>query len=169
MPLDIPDGSEVFVDANIFVYHFSGPTDLTESCSEFLQRIAEAKLSAHTSTLALAETLHRLMIIEASSKLHLEPKGAVRHLKTHPSDAKTLTGHLVTIEAVLAMGVKALPIEIEDVVRGNDLKKEFGLLTNDSINLAVMGRHRLKHLATNDLDFERVPGLTVWRPARVPP
>jgi len=46
MPLDIPDHVDVFVDANIFVYHFSGPTDLTEPCTEFPQRIAEARLSA---------------------------------------------------------------------------------------------------------------------------
>lgn len=168
MPLDIPDHIDVFVDANIFVYHFSGPTDLTEPCTEFLQRIAEAKLSAYTSALSLAETLHRLMIIEASSRLCLDPRTAVRHLKTHASQAKALTEHLAAIEAVQAMGIKVLPVELEDVLHSNDLKRELGLLTNDAINLAIMGRHRLKHIATNDLDFDQVPDLTVWKPARVP-
>lgn len=79
MPIEIPDHSEVFVDANVFVYHFSGPTEYTNSCTQFLQRIEEARLSGLTSVLVLAETLHRLMIIEAATKLHIEPKQALRY------------------------------------------------------------------------------------------
>lgn len=36
---EIPSATEVFIDANIFVYHFSGPTELTPACSTFLRRI----------------------------------------------------------------------------------------------------------------------------------
>jgi predicted nucleic acid-binding protein len=39
-----------------------------------------------------------------------------------------------------------------------------GLLTNDAIIVALMQRHGLTHLATNDNDFDRVPGITVWKP-----
>jgi predicted nucleic acid-binding protein len=88
MSFDVPDGSDVFVDANIFVYHFSGPTEYTDSSTAFLQRIEEGKVSGSTSTLVLAETLHRLMIIEAASALRLEPKAAIRHLKAHPEELK---------------------------------------------------------------------------------
>jgi len=35
---DIPSDTRVFIDANIFVYHFSGPTELTPTCSAFLRR-----------------------------------------------------------------------------------------------------------------------------------
>jgi predicted nucleic acid-binding protein len=66
VPIDLPDRTEVFIDANVFVYHFSGPTEYTDFCSRFLQRIEEGRLSGFTSTLVLAETLHRLMIIEAA-------------------------------------------------------------------------------------------------------
>ncbi|MFQ5854822.1 MAG: PIN domain-containing protein [Anaerolineae bacterium] len=34
----------------------------------------------------------------------------------------------------------------------------------DSIILAVMERHKLIHLITNDSDFERVPSIKVWMP-----
>jgi predicted nucleic acid-binding protein len=38
------------------------------------------------------------------------------------------------------------------------------LLTDDSIMLAVMLRHDLVDLATNDEDFKRIPGLRLWMP-----
>lgn len=168
MPLDLPDGSDVFVDANIFVYHFSGPTEYTDSCTAFLQRIEEGKVSGSTSSLVLAETLHRLMIIEAASALRLEPKAAIRHLKAHSEDAKTLTSHHVAVETIQALGFHILPLSMDDILHSNDLKKAFGLLTNDAINLAIMRRRRLQHIATNDPDFERIPELRVWKPLRTP-
>lgn len=91
MSLTLLDQSEVFVDANIIVYHFSGPTEYTDSYARLLQRIEEGKLTGITSTLIIAETRHRLMIIEAASKLQIEPKGVVHYLKHHPLDVKKLT------------------------------------------------------------------------------
>ena len=38
------------------------------------------------------------------------------------------------------------------------------MLTNDSIILAVMRRHKLVHMVTNDDDFKRVSGIKVWMP-----
>lgn len=164
MPIDAPDHSEVFVDANIFVYHFSGPTEYTDSCTQFLQRIEEASLSGLTSVLILAETLHRLMIIEAATTLHIEPKQVLRHLKAHPLDVRKLTEHLTVVEKIQAFGVKILSLDIDDVLSSNAIKKECGLLTNDAINLALMRRHHIKHIATNDPDFGRVGDLVVWKP-----
>lgn len=166
MPSDIPDQSEIFVDANIFVYHFSGPTEYTDSCTEFLQRIEDAKISGFTSALVLAETLHRLMIIEATTKLSIEPRMAIRHLKAHPPDVQKLTDHLLIPERIRSLGVQVLPVDADDVLSSSEIKKECGLLTNDAINLAVLRRARLKIIATNDPDFERVSDLVVWKPVR---
>jgi len=164
MPIDLPDGSHVFIDANIFIYHFSGPTEFTNHCAHFLQRIEDARLSGFTSTLVLAETLHRLMIIEAVSTLQLEPKTAIRHLKGHPSDVKKLVQHLTAPQTVQAIGIQILPLEVADVHNSHDIKKAYGLLTNDALNLAIMRHHRLTCIATNDADFERVNDLLVWKP-----
>lgn len=164
MPIDLPDRTEVFIDANIFVYHFSGPTEYTDFCSRFLQRIEEGRLSGFTSTLVLAETLHRLMIIEATTKLQIVPKAAIRHLKTHPLEVKKLTTHLTVPDKIQTLGIKILSLDVADVLTSNEIKKEYGLLTNDAINLAVMRRHHLKSIGTNDPDFERVDDLVVWKP-----
>ncbi len=44
-------------------------------------------------------------------------------------------------------------------------RTEHGLLVNDSLLLAVMHRWRVRHLATNDKDFDRITGIKVWAPA----
>jgi len=49
---EIPSATEVFVDANIFVYHFSGPSELTPACSAFLRRIENHDLEGFTSHIA---------------------------------------------------------------------------------------------------------------------
>lgn len=164
MPDDFPDQSEVFVDANIFVYHFSGPTEYSDSCARLLQRIEDAKLVGFTSTLVLAEALHRLMIIEATTTLHLAPKMVLRHLKAHPSLVKQLPQHLTVPDSIQAIGITILPLNVDDVLNSNAIKKEYGLLTNDALNLAIMRHHHLNNIATNDPDFAGVPGLTVWKP-----
>lgn len=164
MPIDLPDGSHIFIDANIFIYHFSGPTQFTDRCAHLLQRIEDTQLSGFTSTLVLAETLHRLMIIEAVGTLQIEPKTAIRHLKDRPSDVKKLLRHLTAHQTIQAIGIQILPLEAMDVRHSDDIKKSYGLLTNDALNLAIMRHHRLSYVATNDTDFERVTDLLVWKP-----
>jgi predicted nucleic acid-binding protein len=44
------------------------------------------------------------------------------------------------------------------------MSAQFGLLTNDALVVALMRRHSLTNLVTNDDDFDTVPGLTVWKP-----
>lgn len=75
---EIPSATEIFIDANIFVYHFSGPTELTPACSAFLRRIEDRDLGGFTSLMVVAEVLHRLMVIEAVETLQVEARQVVR-------------------------------------------------------------------------------------------
>lgn len=165
----IPSDIRIFVDANIFVYHFSGPTELTPTCSAFLRRIEEGSLAAFTSLTVLTEVLHRLMIIEATGILQTESKQIVRFLKEHPAEVQKLTKHLVVPEKIQAIGVQILAPTLDDLLASQQFKRALGFLTNDAINLAVMKAHHLTHLATNDPDFTRVDALTIWKPSPVPP
>ena len=60
---ELHDGDSVFVDANIFIYHFGGHSS---QCKAFLERCACRELRGYTSTPILAEVLHRLMIAEGT-------------------------------------------------------------------------------------------------------
>ncbi len=59
---DLRDGDRVFIDANIFIYHFGGRS---LECKALLERCARRDLLGYTSTPVLAEVLHRRMVAEA--------------------------------------------------------------------------------------------------------
>jgi predicted nucleic acid-binding protein len=58
---NIKSGKKIFVDPNIFVYHFLGVND---SATDFIQRCEQREIIAYTSSIVIAEVLHRLMIAE---------------------------------------------------------------------------------------------------------
>ena len=56
---DLRDGGRVFIDANIFIYHFGGRS---LECKALRERCARRTLLGYTSTPILAEVLHRCMV-----------------------------------------------------------------------------------------------------------
>jgi predicted nucleic acid-binding protein len=49
---EIPDGAAVFIDANVFVYHFAGASP---QCTRLLARCETNEVRGATSALVLAE------------------------------------------------------------------------------------------------------------------
>jgi len=78
---EIAPEESVFIDSNIFIYHFTGTS---EECSHFLSRCERKDLSGVTSTNVLLEVLHRLMLIEAVNKKLLAPLILLRNFKKNP-------------------------------------------------------------------------------------
>lgn len=161
---EIPSGSQVFIDANIFIYHFGGDGDIADACTEFLLRVENRDVRACTSTIILAEVLHRLIIIEAIEKYGLPLKGIVKHLEEHPDVVMGLDKYSIAPEKIRQMNVITLVITLEDVLDSKRTRESCGLLTNDSTSISVMKRFGIPNIATNDSDFERVAGIEVWKP-----
>jgi hypothetical protein len=65
----------------VCVYHF---IDASSQCSEFLER-CEREVHGHTSVVVLAETAHRLMMMEAITAGLAAPGGVVRKLRQRPA------------------------------------------------------------------------------------
>ena len=80
---ELLDGHSVFIDADIFIYHFGGHSP---QCKAFLKRCARRELLRYTSTLVLAEVLHRLA--EAIVKDLVIAKTTVRKLGKTPDLVK---------------------------------------------------------------------------------
>jgi len=100
----LPSGSRVFIDANIFIYHFTH-TSLTAACTKFLQRVEVGDIEGITSVITLAEVAHRLMILEAVQTHGLLPRAAVRKLKENPALVQQLSHYKVVTETVPAFNV----------------------------------------------------------------
>jgi len=159
---EIPFGTKIFIDSNILIYHF---LDISNSCTNFLERVEIGDIEAYTSTVVLAEVLHRLMIAEVVEKHNVKPKNALRLLKEKPEIIPMLEKGEKAIQRIPEFNIKILPFPIEAVSQSRELRREYSLLTNDSLNLYIMKINQLSHIATNDADFERVKDTKVWKPS----
>jgi predicted nucleic acid-binding protein len=158
---DVRDGDRVFIDANIFIYHCGGRS---QKCKAFLERCARRELLGYTSTSILAEVLHRLMVAEAIAKGLVTAKTAVRKLREQPELVKQLTQYQDDADKIAQMNVTILDLT-QEVVKGSAaVRRDEGLLTNDSLVVACMREQGITKLATANGDFDRVSRLEVYKP-----
>jgi predicted nucleic acid-binding protein len=156
-------GTRIFIDANIFIYHFT-QTPLTAACTGFLQRVEAGDLHGVTSVVVLAEVAHRLMILEAIRTLGFSSGTAVKKLKENPSLLSQLSHYKVATLRIPSFNVVVEPVTFAHLQTAQELTTIHGLLTNDSLTVAMMQSLALTDVASNDPDLAIVPGLTVWRP-----
>jgi predicted nucleic acid-binding protein len=159
--VDVPAGSTLFIDTNIFIYHLAGTY---ASCAILLDRARRHEVRLITSVSILQETYHRLMIAEAAQRFGRHGRPLADWLKRHPELIRTLIQRKRLGELIQACHIRVLPIASRLMRDASAIIDEYGLLTTDALLVATMRTHHLTHLASNDRDFARVPGLTVWRP-----
>src|SRR4051812_43021799 len=102
---ELPADHRVFIDANIFIYHCGGRS---AECQAFLERCARREVQGYTSTLVLAEVLHRLMVAEAIAKGLVTAKTAVRKLGETPSLVKQLSQYQDDVNNTSQMNITIL-------------------------------------------------------------
>ena len=159
---ELLDSGSVFIDANIFIYHFGGRSP---ECKTFLERCARRELLGYTSTPILAEVLHRLMIAEAIAKGLVTAKTAVRKLGESPEPVKQLVQYQEDVDKIFQMNLTIFALTPEIVRLSAEVRKNEGLLTNDSLVVACMRAQGLTKVATANGDFDKVSGITVYKPA----
>jgi len=157
----ISDNSTVYLDANIFLYHYE---DISPDCSSLLERVERGKIRAVTSTRVLDEVLHRRLIAEAVSLYGWSIKQVVNRLKRNPEKLKKISKHWEDIEELLKIGIEVFTFSLEDLLMARKIQSQFGLLVCDSLTVYLMEKHRIRVLATRDEDFIRVEPIDVWMP-----
>lgn len=85
-------------------------------------------------------------------------------LKQKPDVVQQLARYRTILHDLGQARVDILPLTYRDLHASRSFREQHGLMVNDSLIVAVMERERLDFLATNDPDFERVPGLAVRVP-----
>jgi predicted nucleic acid-binding protein len=104
-------GTRIFIDANIFIYHFT-QTPLTAACTAFLQRVGAGDLHGVTSVVILAEVAHRLMILEAIRTQGLSSRTAVKKLKETPDLVRQLSHYKAATERIPSFNVTVAPVTL---------------------------------------------------------
>ena len=160
----LPAGASCFVDANVLAYASVELVPLTGRCRAFLERVAGGEVLAFTSPGAVADALFRTMVIEATRRFVPPGAKALAFLQKHPDVIGLLTHYPAAAEGLARLPLRLLTVDWEAILAGVRISVQHCLLTNDALIVALMQRHGLTHLATNDDDFDSVPGITVWKP-----
>jgi predicted nucleic acid-binding protein len=66
----IPDGVVCYLDATIFYYHLVDAPPLSDDCSDLLLRIAQDRVQGVTSSVAIAEATHKVMLVVPLSQAY---------------------------------------------------------------------------------------------------
>jgi predicted nucleic acid-binding protein len=109
------------------------------------------------------EVTHRFMIAEAVAKGVITAGGA-KALRGRFQQIPALTEYWRHTERMLTLNLLFAPVNEIIIRTAQAVRREAGLLTNDSLLVAAMREYGLSYLASNDSDFERVSGITVFKP-----
>lgn len=161
----IPSGVSIFIDANTLVYHFSGEPRYGPACTHLMSRIEQREVRGFTSTHTLADMAHRLMTLEAINLFGWSPARIAVQLRRHRCEIPKLKVYRQAVARIPLLAVKILPVDFALVETATLLSEQHELLTGDALIVAIMQSHGLTNLASNDSDFDRVPGLVRFAPA----
>ena|SRR2546425_5802335 len=105
---DLPSGTSVFVDTNIFDLHFRSKS---LSCVNFINRIALGEVEAYVNIQVLCDLLHKLMLAEAYSKSYISVRSASKLkqcFQARPALAANLVNYQIQFEQTLQLVEKPL-------------------------------------------------------------
>lgn len=118
-------------------------------------------LIAFTSPIVTSETLFIYLRAWMIQNKKIPPKRVLGYLKRHRSVLQEVDFHKPL--ALLAL-LRILPVNSDVMQTSYALIKRYELLPADSVEAALIERHRLPAIATRDVDFDNVSGLDVYRP-----
>jgi predicted nucleic acid-binding protein len=145
----------------IFIYHATGASP---QCRALLERCEAGDVAGLTSVIVLAEVAHRLLIIEAVTTGLVTGKDVVKKLRARPDLVRLLHVYQEQVERIPLMGIDVAPLDAGTLLRSADMRRQYGLLVNDSIVAAAARGAGVDLLASADADFARVKGLRWYRP-----
>jgi len=163
---DLQAGDHVFIDANIFIYHFLGQS---ADCRQLLSRCHQGTLRGVTATFIVAEVMHRLMTAEAVARGLITSSQVVKKLRERPDIVQQLQTPNQCVQQIKAMKIEIAPLLVSMLEASVTVRQQHGLLTNDSLLVAAMQELNIQKLATFDHDFARVSALLTYQPTDISP
>lgn len=155
---EFPEGEEVFIDANLFIFHAWGDSEYGEASTQLLERVERGEINAVTNVLVLNEVGFKILMAELSNysekfniwiarKLLKSKKVAEKAYRP----VKKYISYLKGLERLEVVGITPR-IAFSSVEFG----ERYGLLPTDSFHLATMKELGIKFIATDDSNFKRV-------------
>ena len=159
---DIRAGEWVVIDTNILVY---ANQQKSAEAIQLLRRCASREVFGIVPMPMVAELVHTLMLIEARENGWIEKSNPARALSKRPELVRRLSRYETQVREFLGIGLRIEPATTVDIIEAMNVQREFGLLTNDALLLAVARRLNCSALASADQAFGAVKGVLVYRPS----
>ncbi|WP_201333042.1 PIN domain-containing protein [Nitratiruptor sp. YY09-18] len=136
---------KVMVDTNVLIYTF---LDIDMPQKQNIKELFEAsnRFQYVTTTRIIDEVIFKLVIISSGKKL--------KQLKKDRELLEKQTSIITMIKNFLKdFNFKVYEIKEKHYWKMIDIIKEYGLLGNDALTMAIMKENNLKYVATFDNDF----------------
>lgn len=159
--LDIKSGEWVVIDTNILVYANQQKSD---ECVQLMRRCAAQEILGIVPVPMVAELIHTLMLIEARENGWIERAKPVRALAERPEVVRRLSRYEISVREFLGIGMRIEPAVAIDLIETMNIQREFGLLTNDALLLAVARRLNCSAIASADKAFQSIQGIMAYAP-----
>lgn len=161
----LKENAFVFIDTNIFLYLIDG---ISTECRDFLKLVHNGYYRGITSIAVLHELAHKLMIDELYKNSGRDiTKSKSKKLLKDERSIKGLSKYQDFMDDVINLGIPALSSSNKDFKQALKYQSEYGMLTTDAINLALMKEFEIENIATNDKDFEKISWLNVYSPGDI--
>ena len=160
----LPTGTNCLVDTNIFLYHLAAQSN---DCRQLLVRIGRGEVSGYVTTPIIGEMLHKRMVIEAVGAGLISGAKPFEKLKRQPRLIAQLSDYITEITQLLQLPLTLIEVTEEDIKWSHALRRAYGVLVIDSVNLACAVRRGITNIATHDTDFLHIPKLNIWQPTDI--
>ena len=160
---NLPAGTHLFLDANIFIYAFLGHSS---QCRDLLGHCATEQVFGITTLDVVNEVTHRMMLAEALGNGVIK-RVRVRVLRGKWREITSLAEYWAQTSAIFALNILVLPSVEARLHRAHSVRARYGLLTNDSLIVAAMEENGIDSLATRDSDFDHISELTIYKPTDI--
>lgn len=164
MNLDrLSQGSLCVLDTNVLLYAEQG---VSAQAQHLLRRIEQGELIGVLPQPVWQELTHKLMLAEALMLGQIKGGNPARQLAAKPKVIKGLTLYKEKVRALVMLGLKFEACSHKDLIDSAfQLQIRYGLLTNDSVILAVAVRLEADALVSADACFRSVQEVNVYSPS----
>lgn len=128
-------------------------------------KIENGQYRAMTSSLVLNEVLHKLMLTETVRTYGLNSeRDALKLIKEKPELISNMSLVWKNYSELKKYPIIIFGVDEKALDMAVLLSRKYGVLISDAVHAAIMKLNTIDNIATNDGDFERIEGITVWKP-----
>lgn len=170
--MNLPDfnlDEGIFIDSNIFCYHFDSNSEYQQTCTEFLKRVERKEVKGIISDIVIDEVVYVLLIQKGSELLATDKikkiKQAIKEEKAIANKCYEMAYNFYDYLEILRLaGVKIIEVDFDMAKSSLDIGKQECLLPHDAINATICKTFGIKNIATTDTDLEKIDFLRIWKP-----